>query len=106
MNKKNNGFLGQKRQIYLKILTFWHSVTIILKINNRRGAEMERIGYLLLALAAIIWIVLLFIGLISLFPAGLIGLLALIGVGLLLAKVIKDRINNKDDDYYSKNIKE
>ena len=67
---------------------------------------MERIGYLLLALAAIIWIVLLFIGLISLFPAGLIGLLVLIGVGLLLAKVIKDRINNKDDDYYSKNIKE
>lgn len=67
---------------------------------------MERIGYLLLALAAIIWIVLLFIGLISLFPAGFIGLIVLIGVGLLLAKVIKDRINNKDDDYYSKNIKE
>ncbi|MEO1028639.1 MAG: hypothetical protein AAFX02_06220 [Pseudomonadota bacterium] len=30
--------------------------------------------------------------------------LPLIGVGILIAKVIVDRVENKEDDYYSKNI--
>ena len=30
--------------------------------------------------------------------------LALIGFGILVAKVIVDRLNSKEDDYYSKNI--
>lgn len=30
--------------------------------------------------------------------------MALIGIGILVAKVIVDRVGNKEDDYYSKNI--
>ena len=65
---------------------------------------MEKIGYILLGMAAICWIVAIIIGVIVAFPVGLIGLIAIIGIGILFAKVIKDRLENKEDDHYSKNI--
>ena len=65
---------------------------------------METIGYVLLAIVAVIWIVAMIYGMISSFPVGIIGLIAIVGIGLLLAKVIKDRVANKEDDHYSKNV--
>ena len=67
---------------------------------------MEYIGYVFLGIVALIWIIALFIGLIAAFPYGLIGLLAIIGIGFLLAKVIKDRLENKEDDHYSDNVEQ
>ncbi len=66
---------------------------------------MENIGYILLGIAAVCWIIAVIIGVVVAFPVGLIGLIAIIGIGFLFAKVIKDRIGNKEDDHYSKNIK-
>ncbi len=65
---------------------------------------MERIGYILLSVIAIAWILGIIAGMIAAFPFGLIGLIVLAGIGFLFAKVVKDRINNKEDDYYSKNV--
>lgn len=65
---------------------------------------MERTGYILLSIIAIAWILGIIAGMVAAFPYGLIGLIVLAGIGFLFAKVIKDRINNKEDDYYSKNI--
>ena len=65
---------------------------------------MENIGYILLGIAAVCWIVAIIIGVIVAFPVGLIGLITIIGIGFLFAKVIKDRLENKEDDHYSKNI--
>ena len=65
---------------------------------------MEKIGYILLAIVAVIWIVAMIYGMISSFPVGIIGLIAIVGIGFLLAKVIKDRVANKEDDHYSKNV--
>jgi hypothetical protein len=65
---------------------------------------METIGYILLAIVAVIWIVAMIYGMISSFPVGIIGLIAIVGIGLLLAKVIKDRVANKEDDHYSRNV--
>jgi len=65
---------------------------------------MEKIGYILLAIVAAIWIGLMIFGLISAFPAGLIGLVAISGIGILFIKVLKERLENKEDDYYSKNV--
>ncbi len=62
---------------------------------------MENIGYLLLAIVAVCWIIAIIIGVIVAFPYGLIGLIAIIGIGFLFAKVIKDRLENKEDDHYS-----
>jgi len=67
---------------------------------------MEYIGYALLAIVALIWIIALFVGMIAAFPYGLIGLVAIFGVGLLFAKVIKDRLENKEDDHYSDNVEQ
>ena len=65
---------------------------------------MEIIGYILLGIAAICWIFAVIIGVIVAFPFGLVGLIAIIGIGILFAKVVKDRSENTEDDYYSKNI--
>jgi hypothetical protein len=65
---------------------------------------MERAGYAILFTLAVLWILATIGGMIAVFPAGLIGLVALLGIGLLFAKVLKDRLSNKEDDYYSKNV--
>ena len=65
---------------------------------------MEKIGYILLSIAAVCWIIAVIIGVVVAFPVGIIGLIAIAGIGFLFAKVIKERLANKEDDYYSKTI--
>jgi hypothetical protein len=64
----------------------------------------EKIGYTLLAIIAIIYLIAMFIGMIAVFPFGLLGLLLIAGIGILMVKVIKERLQNKEDDYYSREI--
>ena len=63
-------------------------------------------GYLLLIAAFFGYLILIIISLVDVLPEGIIGLLAIAGIGLLSIKVIKDRLTNKEDDYYSKNVKQ
>lgn len=65
---------------------------------------LEKIGYVLLSLVALLWIIAIFTGLIAALPYGLVGLVGLVGIGALLIKVLKDRLGNSEDDYYSKNV--
>lgn len=65
---------------------------------------MENIGYMLLGIVAVIWFLAIMIGIIVAFPVGMIGLIAILGIGFLFAKVIKDRLENKEDDHYSKTV--
>ena len=65
---------------------------------------MEKIGYVLLAIVGICWLVAMVAGMVAIFPVGIIGLVAITGIGFLFAKVIKDRLNNKEDDYYAKTV--
>jgi hypothetical protein len=65
---------------------------------------MEQAGYILLSIVVVIWIVGIFVGLIVAFPFGIIGLVAIAGIGVLLIKVLTDRLDNKEDNYYSKNV--
>ncbi len=65
---------------------------------------MEKIGYALLLAAALGWLIGVLMGIPRTFPAGAIGLLALVGVGLLFAKVLKERWGNKEDDHYDKTV--
>lgn len=67
---------------------------------------MERIGYVLLALVAAIWFVAIVVGMIAAFPLGILGLIAIAGVGLLFIRVLRDRLAGKEDDYYSKNVQQ
>jgi len=65
---------------------------------------MEKIGYILLAIVAVCWLIAMLVGMIAAFPFGIVGFLAIIGVGFLFAKVVKDRLSSKEDDHYSKNV--
>ena len=65
---------------------------------------MEKIGYVLLTIVALIWIGVVLTGLVMAWPYGIIGLIGITGLGFLLIKVISDRLNNEEDDHYSKNV--
>jgi len=65
---------------------------------------MENIGYILLAIVALCWLIAVIVGMIAAFPVGLIGLVAIVGIGFLFAKVLKDRLASKEDDHYAKTI--
>ena len=65
---------------------------------------MEKAGYIILAIVALVWLGIILFGMIEAWPWGIIGFFVLIGFGLLFAQVIKDRLKNKEDDYYSKNV--
>lgn len=65
---------------------------------------MEKIGYILLGAVALSWIIVVLVGIVAAFPYGIIGLVLIAGIGFLFAKVISDRLKNKEDDYYSNNI--
>ncbi|NNG17329.1 MAG: hypothetical protein HKM89_12695 [Gemmatimonadales bacterium] len=65
---------------------------------------MEKLGYLLLFAVAAVWLYAMIRGMVALLPYGLVGLAALAGIGLLFAKVVKDRVESTEDDHYSKNV--
>jgi len=65
---------------------------------------MEKIGYVLLLIVAGFWLIAMLVGMIAAFPVGIIGLLALLGIGFLFTKVVKDRIANEEDNHYSKTV--
>lgn len=66
---------------------------------------MENAGYLLLGILVVVWILVVIIGSIAAFPVGLVGLIMIIGFGMLFIKVVQERLNNREDDYYQKNVK-
>jgi len=64
----------------------------------------EKWGYSLLGIIMIIYMVAMFIGMIAVFPYGILGLLFVAGMGILMVKVLKERMRNKEDDYYSREV--
>ena len=65
---------------------------------------MEYAGFVILGLLVAGWLVVMIVAAIQFLPYGLIVLVALLGFGLLLAKVIRDRLANKEDDHYAKTV--
>ena len=65
---------------------------------------MEKLGYAILIVLAVLWIGAFVAGMISALPYGLAGLAALVAIAILFAKVVRDRSANPEDDYYSKNV--
>ena len=64
----------------------------------------EKWGYSLLGIIAVVYLLAMLVGMIAAFPFGLFGLLLIAGIGILLVKVIKERLQNKEDDYYSNKV--
>ena len=66
--------------------------------------SLETLGYVLLGLVAVLWLVAMLAGLVAAFPYGLLGLVLFAGVGLLLIKVLRERLRNKEDAHYADNV--
>lgn len=64
----------------------------------------EKFGYACLGAVALLYLAAMIFGMIAAFPLGLLGFVVLLGVGALLIKVLKERIGNQEDDYYSNNV--
>lgn len=64
----------------------------------------EKIGYSILGALALLWVIGMIAGAIAAMPYGLLGLLAFVAIGVLLVKVLRERLTSKEDDYYSKNV--
>lgn len=82
-----------------------HSFRVSVVSSIRWGKTgLEKIGYVLLAIVAAIWLLAMVAGMIAAFPFGIVGLIAIVGVGFLFAKVIQDRLSNKEDDHYQRTV--
>lgn len=65
---------------------------------------MEKIGYILIIAFYVLTINLVVAEVEVFYPDGFLLLLGSSGLFLLFFKVLKDRLNNKEDSYYSKEI--
>lgn len=65
---------------------------------------MEKLGYILIGLFYLLGSYLTLQEIDQFYPEGLLVILIYSGLLVLFVKVLKDRLNNKDDDYYSKEI--
>lgn len=65
---------------------------------------MEIIGYILISIVVIVWIIVVFFGMVNAYPYGIIGLIAFAGIGVLFIKVLKDKLASAEDKHYSDNI--
>ena len=65
---------------------------------------LERTAYAILIVVFLAWLIAMIAGMIAAWPIGILGLLALLGFGLLAIKVLRERLNNREADYYSKNV--
>ena len=65
---------------------------------------MKVLGYTLLSLVAVMWLIAMVAGLIAAFPYGLVGLLAIAGLGALFIHVIAERLRNKEDAHYDRTV--
>ncbi len=65
---------------------------------------MEKLGYILIGLFYLLGSYLTIKEIEQFYPEGLLVILIYSGLLVLFVKVLKERLNNKDDDYYSKEI--
>jgi len=66
---------------------------------------MEKIGYVILIIATIAWIIAWIVGMFENIWIGIIGLVTIVGLGFLFIKALTDRLASKKDDKYSRDVK-
>jgi mannose/fructose/N-acetylgalactosamine-specific phosphotransferase system component IIC len=66
--------------------------------------SLEKIAYTLLGFVCVVYLGVMLVGLIAAWPWGIVGLIAIAAIGLLLIKVVSERLANDEDTYYSKNV--
>lgn len=67
--------------------------------------SLDRLALIFVLVPVVLWVTIMVTTAIALFPFGLIVLVVLGAVGYLFWRVISERLSNKEDDYYEKNVK-
>ncbi len=66
--------------------------------------KLDQVALILVIAGAAVWLVTLVTGMMQFMPYGMLILVPLALVAGLLVRIIGQRMNNKEDDYYDKNI--
>ncbi len=66
--------------------------------------KLETIALALVVIFAILWLGTFLTGVIAVVPYGVLGLIPVAIILALLVEVIRQRLANKEDDYYAKHV--
>jgi len=66
--------------------------------------KLDTLALVIVCLGAGIWATLFLVTSIAMWPLGILLLIPLAVVGYFAYRVISDRLGNKEDDYYEKNV--
>lgn len=67
---------------------------------------LDNIILYIVAGIACVYVCFMFVGMIAIFPYGIPGLIGLAVLLYIFVRVVRERLGNKEDDYYEKNIKQ
>lgn len=65
---------------------------------------VETAVYIVLGVLAAGYLLAVVAGLMAVWPWGIIGLVAIGAIGVLFVKVLRERLNNAEDDHYARNV--
>ncbi len=66
--------------------------------------RFEKIGYLCLGVVAVAYVAAMAYASVAALPWGAFGLVLIVGFGVLLVKVLRERLANREDDHYSRHV--
>ena len=65
---------------------------------------IETIAYVVLGTVAAAYLIAMIVGMVAIWPWGLVGLVVIAAVGALFVKALRDRLTSAEDDHYSRNV--
>ena len=76
--------------------------------RNPENSPLTRWGFALIGVVlvagVIVYLGVFVFSMFQIMPWGLLGFVALVGFGLLIIKVIRDRINDPEEEHYSRDV--
>lgn len=66
--------------------------------------KLDQIALAMVVIFALAWVLTTITGLLIAVPFGVFGLIPIAIVGGIIVTIIVQRLNNKEDDYYDKNV--
>jgi hypothetical protein len=66
--------------------------------------SLDKLALALIIVGGAVYLVVILLGMIALFPWGLVGLAVIGVVGFIFIQVLRQRLNSAEDDYYERNV--
>lgn len=66
--------------------------------------SLDKLALALIVAGGAVYFVIILLGMIALFPWGLIGLAVIGVVGFIFIQVLRQRLNSAEDNYYERNV--